>query len=628
MLTLATAGHIDHGKSSLVKALTSIDPDRLPEEKKRAMTIDLGFAWLELPNKTIIGLIDVPGHKQFVHNVIPGLFGIDAALLVVAADDGWMPQTEEHLQILSLLGIKQGIVALNKTDLVNEPEWLEVVESDIMSHLENSTLKDAPIVRVSARSGEGLACLTNTISCLAQKLTPRENIGKARLPIDRVFVIKGSGIVVTGTLSQGELNINDNVRLLPTGHKAHIRGIQSFKKGLSSKVASGRLALNLTGIKREYINRGNVVTTAQQTHAQSRYIDVHLTLLEGITEPLRNMAEVVVFLETNELRGRVILIGQKTLKHGEETTAQLRFSEEVPTYIGERFIIRRPSPSLTIGGGVVLDPQASKLKTAEIPPRHIFLQKRLTLKLDDLILSEVSKKGWCKIDQLLFSSTFCEAEINERTEHLARQNQLIVNAGYAIQSDFWHTSTQKLLDFVSEKYRENPLHAGTPQIAIQTAVKLPLDVFDILVQQLVSTGKLVRVDETLCLPGSKPVLNPQQKFIEQSILDIFTSRREIPPTIKEINQMIPNSQPVIYYLIKNGRITDLGDGILIETEHFNQICALITDILRQNGSISIQEINLRFGFSRKYSVPLLTFLDRLGITRRDGDIRRPGRKLQ
>jgi len=406
MFTIGTAGHIDHGKSSLVKALTSIDPDRLPEEKSRGMTIDLGFAWMELPSVAMVGIIDVPGHKQFVHNVIPGFFGIDAALLVIAADDGWMPQTEEHLHILDLIGVKHGIVVLNKIDLAPNTEWLELVEKDVTSRLTGTSLANAPIIRVSTRSGEGISKLKQAVATLAKKLDVRKDIGKPRLPIDRVFVVKGSGTVVTGTLSQGIFQTGDSVSIIPSGLNARIRNMESFKISTGKGIPGERIALNLSGIKHTDIRRGHIVVAAHHKPALSRFLDIQLTLLAATETPLKNMAEVLVYLETHEILGRVFFIGNKMLAPRESTLAQLRFQEDVSAFIGERFIIRQQSPSITIGGGVVLDPQADKLKLADIPARTTFLQQRLSLALDKLLLHEISKKYYVKIQQLLSSSIY------------------------------------------------------------------------------------------------------------------------------------------------------------------------------------------------------------------------------
>jgi len=627
VLTIGTAGHIDHGKSSLVKALSAIDPDRLPEEKRRGMTIDLGFAWMDLPCGETVGIIDVPGHKQFVHNVIPGLFSIDASLLVVAADDGWMLQTEEHLRILDLLGVRHGIIALNKIDLTESAEWLEMLEKDISVHLAGTGLEHAPIMRVSARSGEGIAELKQAIAAMAHNISPRQDIGKPRLPIDRVFVIKGSGVVVTGTSSQGVFQTGSEVNIIPSGLTARIRNLENFKKNSCKGTPGGRAALNLASVKRTDIRRGDIVTAIHHKPSLSRIIDTQLTLLTAAETPLKSISEVLVYLETRELLGRVSLIGNKSLHPGESSLAQLRFREDIASFIGERFIVRRQSPPRTIGGGIVLDPQAEKVKLADMPSRAAFLRKRLTLELDELILSEVSKNGWAKMSLLLINSMYSSDEITAHVIQLAYKKLLVTSGDWAVMPVVWQESCLKLLALMETIYKTNPLQAGIPHNAIQGVIGLPHEVFDALVQHLSATGKLLRRNDMLYLPGNKATLSPQQESIKQELLNKFTAQVSAPPTLSEIEKQSAANMPVTHYLIKQGLLINIGDGVLFEQTQFERICVQIMEMLKRNGRISIQDINQKFGLSRKYSVPLLAYLDRLGYTCRRDNVRVPGRKL-
>jgi selenocysteine-specific elongation factor len=627
MLTIATAGHIDHGKSSLVKALTSIDPDRLPEEKERGMTIDLGFAWLELPSGETVGIVDVPGHKQFVHNVIPGLFGIDAVLLVVAADDSWMPQTEEHLRILDLLGITHGIVVLNKVDLVSDPEWLSLVEKDILGHLAGTILADSPIMRVSTRTGTGIEELKKSIAALSEQLAPRKDIRKPRLAVDRVFVIKGSGAVVTGTLSQGTFSTGNDVVIAPSDLIAHIRSMESYKKETKHAEPGSRLAVNLTGIKREDVKRGDIVVSSAQYTPLSRTIDTDLKLLSSADAPLKNMAEVLVYMETRELLTRVALIGAKAVKPGETCPTQLRFQENVAAFIGERFIVRQQSPAKTIGGGVVLDPQASRFKLVEIPARLAYLERRRGLNLDELILSELQKNHFAEAKSLLAASPFPQSEINTHVKQLASQKKLVQAGIFAVDSNVWGEASLKLITIIEKGQEAEALKHGVSLAAAQSALGLPRDVFDTLVQHMASKGKLARQEDTLFLPENKPALSKQQEALRQSMLGLFVKNPSSPPSLKELGTQFPDSSPVVHFMIRQGELVELAEGILMEAKQFKGIQDEVIKLLRQNVQISIQDINARFGFSRKYSVPLLTQFDRLGITRREGDVRVPGKKL-
>ena len=624
MLTIATAGHIDHGKSSLIKALTSIDPDRLPEEKERGMTIDLGFAWLPLPSGEVVGMIDVPGHKQFVHNVIPGLFGVDAALLVVAADDGWMPQTEEHLRILDLLNIKHGMVALNKIDLIPDRAWLDLVSEDIAKHIADTSLSGVPILRVSARTGEGVDEMRDALTKLSAKLAPRRDIGKPRLPVDRVFNIKGAGVVVTGTLSGGAFRAGDDVVIMPKGLSARIRIVESYKQLRPEAMPGSRVGLNLVGVKREEIKRGDLVSPF--VLPVGRILDTELTLLSGLESPLKNMAEVVVFMETREMLGRVALIGPRFLAPGESAFAQLRLNEDVSAYIGERFVIRQQSPPLTIGGGVILDHRAEKFKLAGVLARQAFLEKRKSLDIFNLILSEVAKSRQIITGEILAESLFPKAEIDCAVQELLQQKRLVASGKYLIDPVFWQDASDKLLSMAKAEHKADRLKKGLLQAVAQSALGVEKDVFDTLVQELASAGKLVRLDDTLALPEHRQQLSPQQETQAEAIRLMFRKNSAAPPTLKEIVSALPGSAGVVKYLAQQGELVELPEGILMNAAQFAAVESEVVRLLKEKGQVTIQDISACFGYSRKFSIPLFTHLDRLGVTRRSGDVRVAGKK--
>ena len=349
MHVIGTAGHVDHGKSMLVKALTGIDPDRLKEEKERQMTIDLGFAWLTLPSGEQVGIVDVPGHKDFIENMLAGVGGIDAALLVVAADEGVMPQTREHLAILDLLGVKSGLVALTKVDLVDDPEWLELVEAEVEELLEGTTLAGAPIVPVSAKTGQGLPELVAELDALLQRTPPRRDLGRPRLAIDRVFSITGFGTVVTGTLVDGAFELGQEVEILPQGIKARIRGLQTHKRRIERAMPGSRVAINLAGVSKNELRRGDVVTTPGWLKP-TQLVDVRLRYLADAPRPLRHNATLKFFSGSAEVVARARLLDSEAIPPGEEGWVQLRLAKPVALIKGDRFIVRQPSPPLTIGG--------------------------------------------------------------------------------------------------------------------------------------------------------------------------------------------------------------------------------------------------------------------------------------
>ncbi|MEE8204502.1 MAG: selenocysteine-specific translation elongation factor, partial [Dehalococcoidales bacterium] len=544
-MTFGTAGHIDHGKSSLIYALTSIDPDRLPEEKRRGMTIDLGFAWLELPSGETVGLVDVPGHKHFIRNVIPGLTGIDAALLVVAADDGWMPQTEEHVQIIDLLGIGHGIVALTKIDLVDDAEWLGLVEKDIRNRIDQTSLKGAPIVKVSSRHGHGLDELKEAIGRLAAQVAARKDIGKPFLPIDRVFTIKGSGVVVTGTLSGGSFAPGDEVVISPRNRPAHIRSVESYKQRSHTARPGSRVALNLSGVKKDDLGRGDVIFAAGHVPAVSGIIDVQLKLLPQLDSPLKNNSEVAVYLGTSELLARVRLLEAKTAAPAASVLAQLILSGDAVPYIGERFIIRRQSPPQTIGGGVVLDPQAAKHHLKDAAAAAAFLKRRLGLGLEELILSEVAKSKYTARKDLLLASGFSSKEIADCVAQLKDKDRLVATASLVIDAGYWQRQVKAALSILGKEHSHYPLKEGLSRAELQSRLALPREVFNHLLDSLVTSGQVVRREDAVALASHKPKLSPPQERLVSKIMALFKESGSSPPDRKELIQKVPGAEGVV-----------------------------------------------------------------------------------
>jgi len=353
MYVIGTAGHVDHGKSTLIHSLTGINPDRLKEEKERQMTIDLGFAWFSLPSGEEIGIVDVPGHRDFIENMLAGVGGIDAVLFVVAADEGIMPQSREHLDILKLLGIKLGLIVLTKVDLIEENEWLNLVEADIRTLVKNSFLEKVPILKVSAVKKTGLMELSISLDTLLKQCAPKKDNHKPRLPIDRIFSLKGFGTVVTGTLLDGSFKVGDQVEILPSGNKSRIRGIQNHKKKQQMAEPGNRTALNLVGVEVNQLQRGDVVCLPGQLHPTNR-IDVEINLLEGGSAKIKHDDRLKIFIGSSQSMARARVIGQKEIKPGGTGWLQLEFEKELVVKSKDRFIIRRPSPAATIGGGRVL----------------------------------------------------------------------------------------------------------------------------------------------------------------------------------------------------------------------------------------------------------------------------------
>ncbi|MGI2335899.1 MAG: selenocysteine-specific translation elongation factor [Dehalogenimonas sp.] len=626
MITLGTAGHIDHGKSSVVKALTAIDPDRLPEEKERGMTIDLGFAWFALPDGEKVGLVDVPGHQHFVRNVIPGLTGIDAVMLIVAADDGWMPQTEEHLQIIDLLGISRGLVVLNKIDLADD-DWRQMVKADITEHLAGTSLEKAPIIEFSAKSGQGVDELKDAIGKLVAK-TRQADTGKPRLPIDRVFTIKGAGTVITGTLHNGTLAVGDEVTVLPRGLKAQVRSVESYKEHLGQVRPGSRVALNLSGVKKEDLERGDVIVRRGSETPLSRYLDAELRLLPALKHPLKSGTELTLFFETAEIPARIIALAGKELSaEGSPALVQLRLPQEVAGFIGERFVLRRSSPVDTIGGGRILDPAAERyqLKTAE--DRIARLKARLPLTLESLVLTEIEKSHFQLRRGFLEASSFSVAAITGSIDTLDKRGDIVTSGDWLIDAAFWKNSRQALLDHLAAEHKSQPLKKGVAQAEASARLKLPGELFMALTSGLIKEGVLMRTEDTLALTTHRPQLSGGQTDMEKRIMAAVEKNPAAPPTRTELLQTVAGASNVLRYMLEQRKIIELPEGILLTADQYKTIRQKVIELLKDKGQLAIQDMSALTGFSRKYSIPFLTRLDQEGLTRRQDNVRVPARKL-
>ena len=621
MAIIGTAGHIDHGKSALIQALTSIDPDRLPEEKEREMTIDLGFAWLRGSSGEVIGIVDVPGHEDFIRTMIAGVGGIDAALLVIAADEGWMPQTEEHLQILDLLHIKHGIVVLNKIDLVNDPDWLGLVEEEIREKLEGTVFSNAPIVRVSARTGTNIEELRQRIEELVLHVIPKRDIGKPRLSIDRIFSMKGSGVVVTGTLTNGALTRGGKVHVFPKGLHSYIRTLESYKEKRDRVEPGTRAAVNLVGLEKEDLNRGDIIFGGEGQARSSEFIDVKVEIIPNLSKPMKSSTELKIYLGTKEVLGKITLLGGEPLKPGESAFAQIRFNEEIATRTGDHFIIRRPSPAETIGGGTVLDPLASKHRFKDRDKVALFLQNRDGLEIGELILSELDKNKYIEDKDLLIASHYSQQEVMNRVASLRDEGKLITAASWMVDLAYWQKQTEQLLRLLTEKHSLQPLEKGAPQGELQSRLKLPKELFDQLIASLTGSGKIVREQNIVALATHKRALSPEQEKLISQILKVFEKSGANPPNRKELIAQIPDSEGIIRYMRQQNMLVELSEGILFESKSYETTRSQIVDFLKSNGSISFQQARTLLGFSRKYLLPLFNKLDEEGITQRRDDTR-------
>jgi selenocysteine-specific elongation factor len=492
MRVIGTAGHVDHGKSTLVRALTGIDPDRLKEEKEREMTIDLGFAWLTLPSGERVGIVDVPGHKDFIKNMLAGVGGIDAALFVVAADEGVMPQTREHLAILDLLQVRGGVVVLTKTDMIGsgsgaeDEDWLDLVEADLMDQLEGTVLEAAPIVRCSARTGEGLQTLTAELDRYLANSAPRRDVGRPRLPVDRVFTIPGFGTVVTGTLSDGVFELGQEVEIQPSGRKARIRGLQTHQEKIERAVSGSRVAINLTGVSTDDVLRGEVVTTPGWL-LPTTLVDGHLRYLADAPAPLKHNAPVDFFSGAAEVQARVRLLGKRVLPPGEEGWVQIRLAEPVALVKGDRFIIRQPSPSVTIGGGSVVNPFPGR--------RHRRFRTEVIEQLEtlahgtpeEILLQDLERRQPCEMRELMGRTSLSRPQAEDSLRQLIDDQEIRILASspltteppseapaavqvssFLVTRSGWEATRERIEILLGEYHHQFPLRAGMPREEVKS----------------------------------------------------------------------------------------------------------------------------------------------------------------
>jgi selenocysteine-specific elongation factor len=619
MFVLGTAGHIDHGKSKLVEALTGIDPDRLPEEKERGMTIDLGFAWLSLPDGSEVGIVDVPGHERFVKNMVAGVGGIDAVLFVVAADDGWMPQSEEHLQILDMLKIQTGIVAINKIDLV-DPEWLNLVEEDVRGKLKGTILENAPVVRASAVEKTGIDRLYDEIVKMISSLKPTKDVGKPRVYIDRVFTMAGRGTVITGTLRDGHFRLGGEVEILPQRIKARIRELQTHKKSHEQAGPGTRVAMNLAGVEKQKLQRGNVVTEPEQDQTTGR-LTAKIDVVSTVKHPIKHNAKLLLILGTTEIRAKTRILDKDQILPGDSAFVQFLCEEELLARIGDHFILRLPSPQITVGGGVVLDPdpRTSKRKDEKLISD---LRRRLSLNPSDLILSELARKGLVPRNAILKSGNLSAEQIQTTLDHLESEGKILVAGNAVADLKEWEDASKRIVSEIEETHKTSPFMVGAKLAGMSNRLKIEENLLDHLVKHLIQQKKIVQRGTYLCSPSHRPALSAEQKKLSDEILRKFADSPLSPPTKDDIQNLGDEYEIVLMFLIEKGELVEFKDGILLRDVDFEKIKTKVTDFLRQQGQATVGQLREHLGTTRKYMVPILEKLDQSGVTQREGDKRK------
>ncbi|MGC1613211.1 MAG: selenocysteine-specific translation elongation factor [Candidatus Acidiferrum sp.] len=624
---VGTAGHIDHGKSALVEALTGTHPDRLAEEKRRGITIDLGFAFLE-ENGVRFGLVDVPGHERFVSNMLAGAGGIDLVLLVIAADESIKPQTREHFDICRLLGVKRGVVALTKSDLV-EADMLGLVRLEVEEYLRESFLERAPIVPVSAKTGAGLAELKKALHTVAMEIPGKDAVRFFRLPIDRAFAMKGFGTVVTGTLISGSIGAEDEVELFPGGKRLRVRGVHSGGKPIERAIAGQRTAVNLAGIDHDDVKRG--MTLAAPGHFRvTRRIDVRLTLLPSARK-LKHRARVHFHAGTAETIAEILLYGESVLPPGQSSFAHLRLQDDVLVLPGDRFIVRQFSPVITIGGGVVVDPLARR-PTLRDTGRPAFLETLENREREEMLaaMTERALLG-LGFEEIVARTGWFEKEIGETAELLHKAGKLkIVSTEPLIlfARKAFDEVRRKIVGRVERFHKENPLSPGIAREDLRASLgrRVRPEIFRAALEELASEKKLDVLGELVKRAGAEIALQPEEARAKGQIEQAFSSAGLAVPAVKEVLAKLSveakRAEKLLQILLREKSLVRVTQELIFHRDALAELRAKLAAYKKASGErLSVPVFKELTGITRKYAIPLLEYLDRERVTRRAGDER-------
>ncbi len=626
-IIVGTAGHIDHGKTALVKALTGIDADRLQEEKRRGITIDLGFANMDLPyangEMLRLGFVDVPGHERFVRNMLAGVGGIDLVLLVIAADESIKPQTREHFDILQLLGVQRGITVLTKSDAV-DAETLDVVRLEVEEFLRGTFLEPpkSPIIAVSSLTGAGLDDLKRAMLAAATEVQPRDSHALARLPIDRVFTMKGFGTVVTGTLVAGAIRREEELEVYPSGRRVRVRGVQVHGHSSDAALAGQRTALNLAGASTEDLSRGMTLGPAA-TFAPTRRVDAHLRLLSSAPRPLKYRARVHFHTNTMETMAEIALLGTKQLTPGSETFARLKLPEPALLLPGNRFIVRQFSPVVTIGGGVVLDPAP----IPRMPEHERFLQILADGDPEAILSARIERRGHSGIpmSQLIaetgWTRDFIEAQLARtlKVVRVLRVGDLFVDAAAMVRLQ------QLIVNSVMEFHKKNSLVAGIAKEALREQVKASTDVFAAALDLLVGGKNIEAAGDLVRLPGHGVVMKDEEAESKKKIEDAFSTAGLKVPALHEVIAGLKvdktRAQKIVTLLLRDKVLVKVSDELVFHRSALEELRRIVAAQKARSPKMDVATFKELTGVSRKYAIPLLEYLDRERVTRRVGDAR-------
>ncbi len=619
MYTIGTAGHVDHGKSTLIQALTGIDPDRLREEKERGLTIDLGFAWLTLPSGKEISIVDVPGHERFVKNMLAGVGGIDAALLVIAADEGVMPQTREHLDILDLLRVPAGILVLTRCDIVADDDWLDLVEEDVRETVAGTVLADSPLVRVSAPNGEGLDTLCAALDELLADTDAKRDVGRPRLPIDRAFTLTGFGTIVTGTLLDGQLHTGEEVQVVPGNVSGRIRGLQSHKHKIEVALPGNRVAVNVGGVDVEDVYRGQVLSLPRMLNA-TRFADVRIRLLPTAARPLEHGMVVTLHSGTMETLARVRLLDREEISPGEDGLVQLLLVKPVSLSKGDLFIIRQLSPASTLGGGEILDPY---------PPRHKRFAEDVIQALDtlekgspdDVVLQAIRQREPCTRQDIAGALPLDAQEFEEAVTRLLGANRAVDLGRFLFSADGWAALTERVTSLLQAFHARYPLRNGQGKEEVRRSLGLESRRFGEIVQRLSADAVIGESDGALSLFDFAITLSAAQEEVAAKLLALLEQDPLAPPNLSVIRETLAVDDDLLNVLVEQGRIVHVDTDLVYARKAYELAVTRVRELLAREERVTVAQVRDVFGTSRKYVLPLLEQMDRDHVTQRDGDER-------
>ena len=624
---MGTAGHIDHGKTTLVKALTGIDTDRLKEEKERGITIELGFAHLALPGGQLVGIVDVPGHEKFVKNMVAGATGIDLVALIIAADEGVMPQTREHLEICQLLNIKNGLVVLTKMDMV-DPDWLELVREDVADFLSETFLAHAPIVEVSAVSGEGMKDLIKVLDDLAGQVPERESGSFFRLPIDRVFTMKGFGTVITGTTISGQIKTGDEVTIYPRGISTRIRGIQVHNHEVEQVSSGLRTAINLQGLEKVQIQRGDILATKDSLRS-TYMVDVSFEHLPSSPRPLKNRAKVRFHTGTSEIMSNIILLDRDELKPGEKCFAQIRLEEPTAILAHDRFVLRSYSPVQAIGGGEIFNAFPRKKKRFSETALSE-LKVLSTGSLEEIIEQFVRMGRFQGVGEgeLPFLTNANKKKLEGILKALQAQKKIIQydkENRILIHADFLEKAREEIIVNITKYHQDFPLKVGLQkeELRSRTIGSGNQKLFNAIINKLVQEDAIVQEKELLRLEAHKVTLAQDQEKMRHRIEEIYLKGNLTPPYFKELKEKFPGNAGIdlLNVMVKDGLLIKVKEDLFFHRQAIEDLKDTLTAFLKENGEINTPQFKEMTGASRKYTIPLIEYFDKSQITVRVGDNR-------